>query len=101
MLVCGLAGRWVGVQPEAPEGVVQQSLPYGDAGLAPSHAVVECHHLLLRVGQAWMRADFERDVRVPVSVLVCIDVAGAGAADAEDARQQEVVEAAVDEHWAA
>jgi len=44
-----------------------------------------------------MRADFQRHQAVPVHVLAGIDVTGAAVPDAEDARQQEVLEAVVGE----
>src|SRR5690606_33469191 len=77
--------------------VVDQPFTDDDAGLASPQGVLVRHHLLLRVGQAQRGADFQRDVRVPVSILAGVRVTGAAVPDAEDAGQQEVLEAAVGE----
>src|SRR5690606_33969999 len=97
LLVRRVPGERVSVQPETLERVVEQGLADGDAGLASLHAVVERHHFLLRIRQPRVRTDFQRDVRVPVGILVGVRVTGAAVPDAEDARQQEVLEAAVGE----
>src|SRR5690554_4507683 len=65
LLVCRVPGGRVSIQPETLERVVKQGLADADAGLASPHAVVERDDLLLRVGQARVRTDFQRDVRVP------------------------------------
>ena len=59
--------------------------------------LVERDDLLLRIGQARVGADYQRGLRVPVSVLVRVDVAVPGIADAGDAGEQEALGAAVGE----
>src|SRR5690606_28587033 len=97
LLIRRVPGGRVNVEPETLERVVEQRLADGDPGLAVAQSVVEGDDLLLRVGQTWVRTDFQRDVRVPVGILAGIRIAGAAVPDAEDARQQEVLEAAVGE----
>src|SRR5690606_7724176 len=76
---------------------MEQRLADGDAGFTVPYAIVQRDDLLLRVGQARMRADFQRHRGVPAGILVGVRVTRAAVPDAEDARQQEVLEAAVGE----
>src|SRR5690606_18608754 len=97
LLVRRVPGERVSVQPETLERVVEQGLADCGAGLASLHAVVERHPFLLRIRQPRVRTDFQRDVRVPVGILAAVRVTGAAVPDAEDARQQEVLETVIGE----
>src|SRR5690606_36082107 len=86
LLFNGLLGNG-GIQSQELQRVVEQGPADGDAGLAVAHAIVQCDDLLLRIRTPRVRADFQRDVSVPVGILAGVRVTGAAVPDAKDARQ--------------
>src|SRR5690554_6896721 len=97
LLVRRVPGGRGSIQPETLERVVERRLANVDAGLAFQHPVVERHHILLRIRQPGVRADYQRHHGVPVGILAGVHVTAAVGPDAEDARQQEVLETHVGE----
>ena len=91
------AGRWVGVEAQSLQRVVEKRLANRDRGPSAAHSVIERDDLLLRLRQIRMRSDLQSDMLVPVGIPFSADLARLGVTGLDDPREKEVLEALVGE----